>query len=225
MTDLRTLLHENTTPSTNTTTSPSLIDEDLARGRTALRRRRARRGSRAGLMAVAVAGVVAFAAQGALPGASSTTAAPPTSSSVLGVATLVAFTGAQPTGFTIDKVPAGWDVQDLTVNQLLLAPAGLANSDTNNFVDKIIVGLTDRPTGVQPVTVNVGAATGELFTMLEPGPTGDPVPGKAKTLYVPQPSGKYLSIQIWDASTWATQQIGELGAGIHPTSAATTTVG
>lgn len=229
MTDLRTLLHENATPSPDIRASHSLLEDDLARGRSALRRRRSRRGVRTGLVAVASAGAIAFAALGGLPGGGSTTATGPTSppaSATLGPVSLVDFTGTEPVGFTIDKVPSGWEVQSSNADQLLLAPVGLANKDTNNFADKIVVSLGDAlPEELPGTDVAVGSATGTIFTMEDYDANDKPIPSLTKTLFVPQPSGSYLSIQIWDASGWTNAQIAEFGAGIHPTGEATVSVG
>lgn len=224
MNDLRTLLHENNS-SSSTPIPTSLVDDDLARGRAALHRRRARRSVRAGLVGVAAAGVIAFAIQGAVPNGARTTATPPATSTTLGAVTLVDYTAEQPAGFTIDKVPAGWAVQDSKTYQLLLAPVGTKNDDTNNFADKIIIELSDQATGVNPIDVSVGAVTGTIYSMTDVDAKGNPIVGNVKTLYVKQPSGAYLAIQIWDASTWTNKQIAQFGAGIHPTGDATKTVG
>lgn len=235
MDDLRTLLHERTT--LTATPSPSLVQDDLARGRTALRRHETRRGARGAVMAVAAAGVVALATQGALGGGASTTAsrpaattAPPAISSAPAVS-LVSFTGQQPAGFTIDTVPAGWGVVRSDADGLLLAPAGTGDRNSTDrevsLVDKIAVMQINTAAGMDgtDVSVDVGGAPGTLFTMQDEGPDGKPVASKTKTLYVKQPSDTYLAVQVWDASAWTDAQIAQLGAGIHPTDTATTTTG
>lgn len=228
MDDLRTLLHDNTAPSAPAP-SPSLVRADLARGRTALRRRRTRRGARGSLMALAAAGVVALVVQGAPGGGPSTTATPPAASSTLAATSLAAYTGKQPVGFTIDKVPTGWGVQVLDVYTLLLAPAEQAGQDAvdengaMSVADKIYVRTTDLiPDLTGGTRVDVGGSPGRLFRGQSEYRDGPPVASKAKTLYVEQPSGAYLTVQVWDASSWTDAQIAELGASIHPTDATVT---
>ena len=185
---------------------PAQADQDVARGRNALRRRRAVRGAGASVFAVAaLAAAVAYGA-GAGP---SHDKAPVVAAPAVVSTQLVAYRGAQPKGFTIDKVPAGWEVQGVNAAALTIGPIGMADKNPDSFVDKIAIMLqsqdaTDTPTGT---AVKVGDMPG----VINEGLGTD----HGKNLWVKQPNGIWLLVQIWDARGWTDAAMVEFGTGIH----------
>ena len=216
MSDLRTLMHEAAGPIDGATPA-AVADADLARAHRGLRRRRIGRvGS--GVAAVAALGALAIVAPSVLPGSTS----PSTSTSAgapeikVSGTMLVSYTGKQPTGFTLDKIPAGWEVRDNDAGVLTLAPTGAPKEKTPkgmvSFEGKIAVTAqndTGVPTGVQLDKVQVGGRPGVVAHMKGSGDT--------RTLFVEQPSGVYLQIQVWDGLGWGNDQIAEFGASVHIT--------
>jgi hypothetical protein len=229
MTNLRTLLEQAGGPASSQTPPAALVQADLARAHRALRHERVGRGTRGGLLAVAAAGVVAVIVQTGSPtdATPESTATPPPSSSTAGVGDtrMVAYTGTQPVGFTIDALPRGWEVQGVDTGVLTLAPAGIADRDPNSFSGKVAVFLEDLPpaaTGDRVRPVQVGTTTGLLFEN-DLHTDGDRSGGT--TLFVAQPSGTQLAVQVWSGLDWSDTAIAELGEAIHVTDAATVSVG
>jgi hypothetical protein len=202
-------------------------DADVARGRRALLRRRAGQtaaGSAFGVAALVAAFSVATAGTGAGP---HDPVVAGTGQSAVATAQLVAYKGAQPKGFTIDKVPAGFYLQSSDNYSLLLAPKSLAPEPSSDgatvFVGKIAVMLESKDQhgpGRDGAEVKVGDHDGVLLKSL-PGETPD---GTAPTradgdtgyeLWVAQPSGVYLIIQFWEGLGLTRDQMVELGAGVH----------
>jgi len=179
--------------------TPTQADADLARGRRALTRRRTvRKLGASAFAAVAIAGAVTY---GTADRGAPADPAPP--------AVLVAYQGEQPQGFTIDMVPAGWEVQGGSSGNLTIAPTGAADKNPDVFVDKIVVMLqsqddTSTPTGTE---LTVGGKPGVLNE-------AEGTPG-GKNLWVKQPDGVWLLVQIWDARGWTQQNIVEFADGIH----------
>ncbi|MCU7725004.1 hypothetical protein ODJ79_14860 [Actinoplanes sp. KI2] len=225
--------------------SPADADADLARGRRALRRRRAALGTGASVFAVAAAAavVVASTASAAKPQQPTARPAPATSAPAPGSASvkqarLVAYEGKQPAGFTIDKVPAGWEVQGVDATVLTIAPIGEKDRDPNSFVGKIAIGLQSADDHRTPkgTDVQVGGLHGVINEpehapahVIPSGPgTGRPATiddSQTKNLWVQQKNGVWLQVQIWDASGWTNAQIVEFGAGIHVLPGAKAAVG
>jgi hypothetical protein len=119
MMDLRNHLEEIAGPVTPV--AAGQIDEDIMRGRRAAVRRRSMQAAVASVFGVAAL-VAAFTVPsgGVGAGPQGPTAAAPPSVSVS--VELVAYQGAQPKGFTIDKVPAGWFVLSDDRSGVVLAP-------------------------------------------------------------------------------------------------------
>ncbi|MGI4895663.1 MAG: hypothetical protein ACRYF3_11185 [Janthinobacterium lividum] len=239
MTNLRTLLDE-AAGSSPQTSSASLVQADLTRAHRAQRRRRIGRGARGGFLTVAAAGVVAVALQTGLPTgtAPSSAVTPPQSAPAVGVGhtQLVAYTGAQPAGFTLDALPRGWEVQGVDAGGLTLAPTGIADQDPHSLTGKVAVFLEALPEGasgdrVRPV--QVGTATGLLLQNDDVNGPGRPTGSKltdgdrlgTTTLFIAQPSGTQLTVQVWGGLGWSDTDIAALGAAIHVTDAATISVG
>jgi hypothetical protein len=228
MTDLRGHLEQIAGPPVEATAEQA--DADLTRGQRALRRRRTGQGIVAGFFAVAVAAAavsVNVSADGGSGNAPSPAVAAP-------AARLVAYTGAQPKGFTIDKVPEGWFIQSDVNSNLLLAPKSAQNPkpgvdpstdplyDKNSYVGKIAIMLESKDQSGPDrdgIAVKVGDQNGQLLkslTEMVPGqPAGDPNADTGWTLWVKQPSGIYLLVQFAENLGLSQDQMAELGAGVH----------
>ncbi|MFI5426852.1 hypothetical protein [Aeromicrobium sp. UC242_57] len=215
MSDIRTLLHE-AADAAETTTTVMDVDADLVRARRALRRRRTSRLSAgSGLVAAAALGTFVVVGTSGSP----TVPAPSVASAPQGGVTevaLVAYTGAQPEGFVLDKVPAGWEVRASTAGALILAPVGSADQGTtegSTSLEGTIAVMTQSdtgvPSGVQLDDVRVGNRPGVIAHMKGTGDT--------RTLFVEQPSGAYLVVQVWDGLGWDNARIAEFGASVHVT--------
>jgi len=233
MSDLRTMMFQAAGPMP-ATTDVQIVDQDLARARRALRHRRVGRiGASSGLVAVAAVGAFAIAVPGLLPGSASTpsgTAAGTSSSAragssgtTVGGTALVSYTGKQPTGYTLDKVPAGWEINRSDAGALLLAPVGFAEEPVDGMVSfqgKIAVmqeGEASFPSGIPMDKVQVAGRPGVIAHMKGGGDT--------RTLFVKQRSGDYLAIQVWSGLGWSNDRIVEFAAGVHITKSATVSQG
>jgi hypothetical protein len=185
---------------------------DLARGRQALRRRRTVKGAATGVFAVAAAAAaIAYGVTDRPADHPAPSAVAPVTADRPAVVTakLVAYQGAQPKGYTIDKVPAGWEVQGVDDYALTIAPVDAKDKNKDDFVGKIAVMLQSKDDHGTPsgTAVDVGGKPGVLVP-------ADGLPG-GKNLYVKQPTGVNLIIQIWDARGWSDDSIVQFGAGIH----------
>jgi hypothetical protein len=167
-------------------------------------------------VAVAGAGVLAVALIG---GGASTQAAPSTSSASIS-ASLTAYHGKQSDAFTIDKVPAGWTVQDVTDHDLLLAPANTKNHDVNKFEGKILITLANEAeiatTRADAHPLEVGSVEATRFTFSGPNaPAG---------LLLPQDKGTVI-VQFASKMNWDDAAIADFAAGIHTTGKAVASAG
>jgi hypothetical protein len=226
MSDIRTLLHDAAVlPDTDTFTTEAAADADLVRARRALRRRRAGRTTAAsGLLAAAALGAFMVIGPGQAPSTppgDATAAAPRSTTSSV---ELVAYTGAQPTGYTLDTVPVGWTIRDDTRGLLTLAPKGAATAENvpgTTSLEGTIAVMTESdtgvPTGVRLDPVRVGDRPGVIAHMLGSGDT--------RTLFLKQPSGTYLVIQVWDGLGWDNDRIAEFADSVHITKDAQNSVG
>jgi hypothetical protein len=190
---------------------------DLARGQKALRRRRTMQTAAGSAFAVAAV-AAAFAFASGSPAATGTT--PEAKAPVTSTATddtkapafqLIAYKGKQPDAFTVAQVPAGYEVQGVTEGSLTVGPEGMADKDPNSFVGKVAVMLQSVDEhGKMPGTpekVKVGDREG-LFVK-RPGSEGDGI-----TLFIKQPSGMNLEIQVWDGVGWTRDQIVAFAEGV-----------
>jgi len=186
---------------------------------TAPRRRRA--ALAVGGSAFAVAAIVAaFSFSGAGPDGTAK-AQPADRPAVAAAATkLVAYTGKQPKGFSLDKVPDGWFVQADDTYSIVLASKSVTGQpkadpsrnplqDPGSFVGKIAVMLQSKDQKAVPdgTSVTVGAGKGVLVK----GPDNT----DGRTLWVEQPSGTYVLIQFWDGIGLSQDAMVDFGAGVH----------
>jgi hypothetical protein len=136
----------------------------------------------------------------------------------------VSYTGKQPTGYVLEKVPAGWEIRQDDPSLLTLAPRGTAQDEAHGGVTSLegtvaVMTETDTgvPTGVKLDAVRVGDRPGVIAHMKGSGDT--------RTLFVKQPSGAYLVIQVWDGLGWDNGQIVKFASSVHITKDAKTSAG
>ncbi len=200
---------------------------DLARGHRALRRRRQRRmAGLTGAVAVVAGAAVAVtlpaqAGHGTPSAAASAAKAHPT-------IRLVAYTGAQPAGFTVAAVPAGWHVVSSNPYSFVLAPPGTstdpgAGGQGISFIGRIAVMLQGDSqlapdAKVTPVTVN--GQPGKLA-----GGQGGDAKTDFETLFYPDAHGHQLLVQVPVTLNLSNAQIVRFAEGITVTSAAKASVG
>lgn len=232
MTDLDTLLSQ-ATHSPATPASEAVVDADLARGRRALNHRRMRRtGTRSVLAGALAIGAFAAYSPGSHP-ATSTTASKPaattgkpsltSTTTATGTAPsagikLVAYTGEQPKGYTVDSVPAGWELQGVDNFALVIAPVGDPDTSISDFEGKLVVMLESKDQHGVPSgdAVMVGSAHGVVTHL------GD---NEGPILYFTDASGHRLDIQVPAALHWSDAQIAAFGAAVHVNASAEAGVG
>jgi hypothetical protein len=213
MTDLQTLLFDAGRPGAEP--SAHVVDDDLARGRRALARRRLRRGGTRSLLvaAAAVGSLVVVQAQGVSQRPTQTATKSVPSSSIK----LVAYTGTQPAGYTVDSVPAGWEIQGVNNYVLTIAAAGDPDRQVDSFAGKLTVMLLSKD-GSIPTTgsrVAVGSGYGVISHF-------DPTTAQ---LFFTDVAGHVLDIQVPASLHWTDAQIGQFGAAVHVNPSAQAGVG
>jgi hypothetical protein len=226
MSNIRTLLHEAAVHTdTDTVTAEAVADADLVRARRARRRRRAGRTTAASGLVAAALGAFMIIGPGMAPSTPPGGATPAAPRSTTSGVELVAYTGAQPTGYRLDSVPVGWTIRDDTRGLLTLAPKGSATAEStvpgSTSLEGTIAVMTESdtgvPTGVRLDPVRVGDRPGVIAHMLGSGDT--------RTLFLKQPSGTYLVIQVWDGLGWDNGRIAEFAGSVHITQDAQPSLG
>jgi hypothetical protein len=231
MMDLHTRLERLRGPVESPSTAE--IEADLARSRRALRRRR---GVQAAGGAFGVAAIVAaLSFTGAQLGDhDATRPAPSVAEASSRHLQLVDYRGTQPKYFTVDKVPAGFFVQDQDDFGIMLAPIAARNPgpgvdpsaspiyDPRDFTGKIGVFLERRDyRAVTGDEVAVGDKTG-LLMKLPPNGTapGDPTPAvddrdAAWQLLIQESPNVWAVVQFAEGIGLSRAQMLEVGAGLH----------
>ena len=176
---------------TESTTTAEQADADLNRARRALTRRRTWRVSGAGVFVAAA--LVAGLTYAAAPGAPRQD--------------LVAYQGQQPQGFTIDKVPAHWEIQGGGPGNLTIAPQDTTDKNPDSFVGKIAVTLQSQDDHSTPSGTDL-SVNGRPAVL-----TDDE--GDVESLWIEQDDGVWMQVQIWDARAWSREDIVEFADGIH----------
>jgi hypothetical protein len=221
---LRTLPHA-VTPAP---AAPDVAAADVARGHRALSRQRHRRIAFSGA-ALAVVAAAAVAVGGpALVGSTTHPAAagsPPTTQ--VAKVQLEAYTGAQPAGFRVSTVPAGWQVISSNRSSFVVAPPGASGTASQadpgggpsvSFVGRIAVMLQGQSTmpSHSPVTkVSVNGKEG-LLGFAEGGS------GSSRDMWLifPYGQGYKVLVQVPVSLGLTSNQIVRFAQGITVTSAA-----
>lgn len=147
MTELTDLLNRASEPA-HTSTS---VDADLARGRAALRRRRARGAIRLG--SIAAVGVIAAGIVGsnALESDRNNPVAIPDRAAD-GVQLVAADADAGP--YTFGKLPEGWEVQGVLPSAVVIAPVGFKDQSPYSFLGKLVIMYDQNPPSGDVTSVN-----------------------------------------------------------------------
>jgi hypothetical protein len=189
---------------------------DIERGRKLLARRTHRR-MLGGAVVTAVA--VAAASFAVLPGGASGPArtqvgagsAPTTKAAQQATVKLVAYTGAQPPGYTVTVIPAGWVIQGSNPYALVIAPANAPNKDPDVFIGKLVVS--------QGLFQPAGSSANGWAPVHMPGHTayysvqnggGTMTAG----LQIEKTANDWLSIQAPTSLGWTKQQMIQFGQGV-----------
>ncbi|MDR2986492.1 MAG: hypothetical protein LBV34_16795 [Nocardiopsaceae bacterium] len=186
--------------------------EDIARGRSLLRRRRL---IGAGGIAVAAAvgalvpvilgsggGAASHVASNGSPPSVSTTPVPKDHHSIQ----LVAFTGDQIPGYQVSEVPEGWVIQGGSPFALVIAPKGDPDTSVDSFVGKLVVMLQSRdaspPTSGQsdPVNGNPGFLD---------------VQGDTQILTFQRADGRWVVIQAPTSLGWDAAKLAQFASGVQ----------
>ncbi len=202
---------------------PDEADADLARGHRALsRRRRQRLAGLAGGMAV----VAGLAVAVTLPGQPGHGPAPATTSSAAAAhpaIRLVAYSGAQPAGFTVGTVPAGWHVVSSDAYSFVVAPPGASTAPSADgqgvsFIGRIAVMLQGDST-LSPddkvTAVAVNGQPGKLSFSDDKNPEL-----RFYELFYPDAQGNQVLVQVPASLGLSSTQIVRFAEGITVTSAA-----
>jgi hypothetical protein len=228
MTDLDQLLAQAAQAHRQPSAPDGVVDADLARGRRALNHRRMRRSGARSVLAAGLA-VGAFAVvhqQGSTSSTPAATAQAPAVTTHPATAAakpvtlsvkLVAYTGAQPEGYTVDSVPAGWEIQGVNNLDLAIAPVGFADQSLNDFEGKLVVMLlsADATPPTTGVPVDVGVAGTGRISHENPEPI----------LTFKDTSGHWLDIQVPTALHWSDAQVAAFGSAVHANATAVAGVG
>jgi len=235
MTDLDSMLTDAGRARDNHSPTPDgVVDADLQRAHRALTRRRAKRGAgrTAVLAAFAVAAVAVInprhagqqvppSANSVTPGAGTQTSVPsqtpPSSPHQTATASitdtvehsirLIAYTGTQPAGYTVDSVPDGWVIQGVNNYALVIAEKSNPDKSIDSFEGKLVVMLqsvdqTDLPPGK---AIMVGSAKG-LVSRAD---------AFAAQLFFTDANGHHLDIQVPPSLHWSDAQIADFGTSVH----------
>lgn len=185
---------------------------DFSIEETALLARRTRRRMLAGVpMAAAAAAAVALAvAPNAVGGRPAHPAAGAGRHST-GAIRLVAYTGAQPPGYTVKVIPAGWVVQGGNPYALVIAPANAANGDPDVFLGKLFVGQESfDPAGASAQGWAPADAPGHTAYYSVQNADGTKTAG----LVVKVTSSDWLVVQAPTSLGWTEQQMIQFGLGV-----------
>ncbi len=200
--------------------SPETVAGDIARGHRALTRRRRRRACSAA-SAVVIAAVALVTANASQAGH----IAPPASAGSRAAQTsgvrLVAYTGAEPAGFTVSTVPAGWQVVSSDRAAFVLAPPGASTAEPTgdgtvvSFVGRLAVMLQSMsrlPAGVPVTTITINGRPAQL------GPYDESGQNRARWLIFTDTAGHKILVQVPASLHLSTDQIIRFAQGITATS-------
>ena len=206
------------------TSRPADPDEDLARGRRLLRRRRQRLAGLAGVTAAVLGGIlVPLSLNGSAPAARHPVAAasspvsthPKASSSPTNPTTpatqahaikLVAWVGTQPPGYKVDWMPKGWVVQGSTPFALTIAPPGDKDTNASSFIGKLVVMLQSADASAPPASWTDQPVNGR--------PGKFDVQTDTQILIFKAAGGQWVDIQAPVSLGWDRAELAKFGGGV-----------
>ncbi|WP_122981713.1 hypothetical protein [Actinoplanes teichomyceticus] len=214
-------------------TPAGVIEDDLARGRHAVRRNRIFRVAAGSAFSVAAVAAALSLGPGLVAGpAGNPPAAAQSSSGATAGIKLVSYTGKQPHLFTIDTVPEGFFIQGQNEYDLVIAPEQAKTpdpakpylSDPKVYTGKIAVYLQNKdftvePDGDEKFAIN-GKPAALRYIHTDEGTPDEGTTVEATQIFVVQSPHVYLTIQF-DASTGLTEeQMIKVAGGINLTAEA-----
>jgi hypothetical protein len=212
------------------TGQPADPEEDLARGRRLLRRRRQRMAGLAGVTAAVLCGIlVPLSLNGSAPAASHPVAAasspvsthPKATSSPTHATTpatqthaikLVAWVGTQPPGYKVDWMPKGWVVQGSTPFALTMASPGTKDKNPDVFTGKLVVMLQSADASAPPANWADQPVNGR--------PGKFDVQGDTQILTFQVAGGQWVVIQAPVSLGWDSAELAKFGGGVTVLAAA-----
>ncbi|MFG1995609.1 hypothetical protein ACGFJ7_37100 [Actinoplanes sp. NPDC048988] len=214
-------------------TPAGVIEDDLARGRRAVRRNRAVRVAAGSAFSVAAVAAALSLGPGLIGGnTGNQPAAVQSANGVTARVELVSYTGAQPRLFTIDTVPQGFFIQGQNEYELVIAPEQAKSpdpakpylSDPAVYTGKIAVYLQNKdftvePDGDEKLTIN-GRPAALRYVHTDEGTPDEGATVEATQIFVVQSPHVYLTVQF-DAGTGLTkEQMIKVAGGINLTAEA-----
>jgi hypothetical protein len=197
------------------------VAADVARGRRALIVRRGRRIAGTGFVAVAAAAAIATGTVGQSSGSGATVASGPSAVIQPTTATthlqLTAYEGAQPVGFKVTTVPAGWHVTSSSRSAFVAVPPGTktphgpagAPVSLMGGIAVMLQGDSRLPTDGPITKVTVQGKEGQLGLTEDKG---------AKWLIYPHGAGSKVLVQVPTKLGLTDKQIVQFADGITVTS-------
>lgn len=231
MSDLRDLLEralaDGHGPQAGVLADPS---GDLARGKTLLVRRTRNRtmgivATAAVIVAAAVVTPMAFHGgqvhQSATGGLTPTAASKPVPSAPSAVTQvrLVAYTGAQPPGYIVKKIPAGWVIQGSTPYDLVIAPANDPDKSPDSFLGKLLVTQDNFDTADAASNGWASTTVGGHAAFYSNG-NGDHSAHTAG-LVIQQAAGRWLLVQAPTSLGWSQAELTQFALSVTILAAAT----
>lgn len=224
MSDIDNLLDQTARPAA-AAPAPEVVEADVQRGRAALVRRRRRRaiGSSIGGTVAAAAMVATAIVVGSPDGSSDPPVAQPdrsTSPNAAQGVRLVAYTGEQPEGYIVERVPEGWYIQKPAhpAYSLTIARNG-DNSHPDSFTGKLTIFLLtssvkqELPDG-EPVKV------GEYDGVVSRDGGDD-----YATLTYEDDAGHLVQVQSPPVLGWSNERLARFAEGVTATSDAKAGIG
>jgi hypothetical protein len=190
--------------------APATGDGDLARGKSALRRRRRNATTATLSLAVIAAGGAVALSSSPRPGATDHGSAIPASTVPLKIV-LVDYVGHEPKGFNIGAIPQGFDLQASSASEVLLAPSGDANTDPDSFVGKVAItaeAASEFDGGLAALGTQSATIGGN------PGRVGDD--GLATQVWW-QVGSTIIDVQCWDSIGLTQDQIISFAGSVSTT--------
>jgi hypothetical protein len=181
---------------------------DLARGRQLLRRRTRHRVLAVSAAAAITAAVAVPVALHGSPGQGTASGTIPATARVK----LVAYTGAQPAGYEVKEIPAGWVIQGSNSYNLVIAPAGDPDKNPDSFLGKLLVTQEEFSTGDAASTGWVSATVAGHAAYYNDG-TSDQAAHTAG-LVIRQAAGQWLLVQAPLSLGWTQAQLTEFARGV-----------
>ncbi len=182
------------------TSAPADPDEDLARGRRLLRRRRQRMAGLAGVTAAVLGGIlVPLSLGGSAPAAGH----PVTQTQAI---KLVAWVGTQPPGYKVDWMPKGWVVQGSDPYALTMAPPNAKDKDPHTFIGKLVVMLQSADASAPPANWTDQPVNGR--------PGKFDVQGDTQILIFKAAGGQWVDIQAPVSLGWDRAELAKFGGGV-----------